>query len=456
MKTRFRPLSGASVLLLLATACAAPPPGPVSRAEHLASPIAALPATAPLPRAVTLSNEAIATAFLRLSFALESGQPLARMTRFEGPVGVALVGRAPPGTDEALDALLGRLRAEAGLEVFRAAPGADARITVNFLPAREIRRLMPGAACFVLPGVAGLADYRATRDRATTDWTRIETRETAAIFIPEGTSPQEARDCLHEELAQALGPLNDLYELSDSVFNDDNFHAVLTGFDMLILRLYNAPELGGALTRAEAAARLPGILARLNPAGAAGVTGGAALPPETPPAWDRRVAEATGPGSEAARMAAARRLLEMAEARGWNDGRLALAHFLVGRIGLGKDRALAERHLLAAGAIYRSLPGATIQEAHVSLHLGLLALAEGAPEVALARARAALPAAMGEPNPALAAMLHLLRAEALAALGRPDEARASRLDSIPWARYGFGSDQALRTREAEIAALAGR
>jgi len=34
-------------------------------------------------------------------------------------------------------------------------------------------------------------------------------------------SPQEVRDCLHEELAQALGPLNDLYRLPDSVFNDD-------------------------------------------------------------------------------------------------------------------------------------------------------------------------------------------------------------------------------------------
>ncbi len=46
------------------------------------------------------------------------------------------------------------------------------------------------------------------------------------------------RDCLHEELAQALGPLNDLYRLSNSVFNDDNFHSVLTGFDMEMLRLH--------------------------------------------------------------------------------------------------------------------------------------------------------------------------------------------------------------------------
>ena len=57
------------------------------------------------------------------------------------------------------------------------------------------------------------------------------------------------RDCLHEELAQALGPLNDLYHLPDSVFNDDNIHTVLTGFDMLILRAAYAPELRTGMTR---------------------------------------------------------------------------------------------------------------------------------------------------------------------------------------------------------------
>lgn len=46
------------------------------------------------------------------------------------------------------------------------------------------------------------------------------------MFIPNDTSAQEIRDCLNEELAQALGPLNDLYRLSDSVFNDDNMHTV--------------------------------------------------------------------------------------------------------------------------------------------------------------------------------------------------------------------------------------
>ena len=47
----------------------------------------------------------------------------------------------------------------------------------------------------------------------------------------------------------------------------------------------------------------------------------------------------------------------------------------------------------------------------------------------------------------------LLKAEALDLTGRHDEASAVRLDSVGWARYGFGSDWAVRTKMQEIAAL---
>ena len=88
-----------------------------------------------------------------------------------------------------------------------------------------------------------------------------------SLFIPSDASPQEIRDCLHEEFAQGLGPLNDLYRLPNSVFNDDNIHTILTDFDMMVLRATYAPELRSGMTRAEVAARLPAILRRINPAG---------------------------------------------------------------------------------------------------------------------------------------------------------------------------------------------
>ena len=48
----------------------------------------------------------------------------------------------------------------------------------------------------------------------------------------------------------------------------------------------------------------------------------------------------------------------------------------------------------------------------------------------------------------------MVKAEALDVLGRGDEADEVRLDSLGWARYGFGSDAEVRARAREIAALA--
>jgi len=46
-----------------------------------------------------------------------------------------------------------------------------------------------------------------------------------------------------------------------------------------------------------------------------------------------------------------------------------------------------------------------------------------------------------------------LRAEALELTGRASEARIVRLDSLNWARYGFGSEMHLKTKLREIQAL---
>ena len=45
----------------------------------------------------------------------------------------------------------------------------------------------------------------------------------------------------------------------------------------------------------------------------------------------------------------------------------------------------------------------------------------------------------------------MVKAEALAALGEDRRAAEVRLDSLAWARYGFGPDSAVRDRLAEIA-----
>ena len=168
----------------------------------------------PRPQPVQASNADLVRDFMELSMALESGRALDSFTRFEGPITVRLLGDVPASVPSDLDRLLHRLRREAGIDI-GITTSATASITINAVTRAQIRRFLPQAACFVVPNVSTLSDYRRARRSNRVNWSKIDSRTRLAIFLPNDASPQEARDCLHEELAQALGPLNDLYRLPE-------------------------------------------------------------------------------------------------------------------------------------------------------------------------------------------------------------------------------------------------
>lgn len=389
---------------------------------------------------VAPGSAALGRDFIDLSFAMESGQELATFTRFEGPITVALAGEVPAFAARDLGDLLARLRSEAGIDIQpTTGPG---RITVEFTTRAELRRLAPDAACFVVPNVGSLAEYRQKRGTAEVDWALVTERRTATIFIPADTSPQEVRDCLHEELAQAIGPLNDLYRLADSIFNDDNFHSVLTGFDMEILRLTYSPKLHNGMSRTEVAATL-GAAPQVT------VT--------TAPEWEQAIETALGNrGSVPARLAAAERALFLARSAGWQDSRTAFSYFALGRLLAGSDAEAALDAFKSASAIYARLPEGALQVAHVDMQLATMALASGLPDQVIVLADHAMPVVRRYQNDALLATLMLIKAEALDQLGDAAGAAALRLDSQAFASYGFGPDSVIRARMADIAAVARR
>ncbi|EAQ03417.1 hypothetical protein OB2597_02317 [Pseudooceanicola batsensis HTCC2597] len=404
---------------------------------------------APRPSAPTRSNIAIARDILDLSFRLESGRDLPAFTRFEGPIRVAVTGQPAPGMTEDLRRLLARLRSEARIDIdFGRGPN---QIIVQAVPGREIRKHLPQAACFVVPGITDLGQYHAARRRGDTDWAQLRVRETIAVIVPNDVSPQESRDCLHEELAQALGPLNDLYRLPDSTFNDDNMNTVLTGFDMLVLRATYAPELRSGMRRDQVARALPGVLARLNPQG----NGRAArFLPDTPTDWIESIQSALGPrGTVAGRSAAANRALMIARNSGWQDHRLAFSHFTVARLIQSYDREAAYAHLTRALRLYRARPETATHAAHVAAQLAAHAIHGGDGTRALALLEGQDAVAHQSENAALLASIQMLRAEALELTGQDGAAGSVRLDSLGWARYGFGPDWAVRAKLNEIAAL---
>ncbi|NVO23695.1 DUF2927 domain-containing protein [Donghicola sp. B5-SW-15] len=389
------------------------------------------------------SNAEIARDILDLSMRLESGRYLPYFTRFEGPITVAVRGNPSPTLTTDLGRLLYRLQTEAGLKITQTNE-RDANILVNAVTRKDIQRVLPQAACFVAPNVSSLAEYRIARRTNMASWSAMRERKRITIFVPTDVSPQETRDCLHEELAQAIGPLNDLYRLPDSIFNDDNIHTVLTGFDMLVIKAMYAPELHSGMTRPEVANRLPEVLARLNPAGQRPPS---KLLPYTPTQWRNNMITAMGPGAGmSARLSAAEAALRIATANHLTDVRMGFNWYA---IGLLTERSDPDRSIAAfqnAYQYYQANQGTEIHRAQVASKIATYALHNGNPQMALDYIEPSLAAAIRAENAALLSSLMLLRSEALMRNGMATDARAARVDSLGWARYGFGSERELKQR----------
>jgi hypothetical protein len=406
---------------------------------------------APRPNRPIKSNNDLALDFIELSFRLESGRDLPVFTRFEEPITVRVTGAPPSTLGSDLTKLLHRLRTEASIDIKQISASSPANVTIQAVSRAEIRRVLPHAACFVVPNISNISEYKSARRTAKTNWVNLKKRDQLAIFLPNDASPQEVRDCLHEELAQAIGPLNDLYRLPDSVFNDDNVHTVLTGFDMMMLKAYYSPELRSGMTRGQVARVLPKVLNRINPAG----NGRAAqFATRTPKAWSQAIQTALGPGSSTSqRISAANQALKIATAMGWNDHRRAFAHYANGRILLSSDPKAAQQHFQAADRYYAATPGADLHRAYVATQLAAHAVSKGDGKRALALIGPHIDRAARNENAILLSTLLLLRAEALDLTGRSAEARTVRLDSLGWARYGFGPEWAVRAKLREISSL---
>lgn len=449
-------LSAQTFALCLLAACGQGPGNLVAKSRGtldalaVSAPALQFPPAPGLP--VTRSNDQVAQDFLDLEFHLESGLALPMLTRFSGPITLSMTGAVPPTARADLAALVTRLQTEAGLDLTILPDNSVASLTLAFERRAVLHRIEPSAACFVVPNVSSLSEYRAKRGSTDLDWAGMRSRTRATLFLPSDTSPQEVRDCLHEETAQALGPVNDLYRLPDSVFNDDNFQSVLTGFDILMLRLHYAPELASGMAEAEVAAKLPALLARLNPAGE---RQGSWTAPDTPRVWLDAVATAVNSSAPVgARIHAANQSLAIALEAGWQDNRLGFAYFILARLQAPHDPAAARAAYAAAANTYASLPDGGVHLAHALMQLCAIALADGQDDQAIALADQALPLAKLAQNAALLATLKLMKAAALEATGHGREATALRLDSLPAARYGFGPEPEVRARAAEIAAIA--
>jgi Protein of unknown function (DUF2927) len=405
-----------------------------------------------LPRGVARSNLDLAQDFLDLAFGLESGETLDHLLRYEMPIRVyldpALAAYRPD-----LAQLVERLRREAGIDIAETDAPRAAQIRIEAVPAAQIARIFPTAACFIVPGETDWSSFQRRRGAERVRWSDQPTLERAAIFLPPDTTPQDVRDCLNEEITQALGPANDLYRLPDSIWNDDNFYGMATPFDMTILRALYRPELRSGMSRDEAAAVIVPVLNRVNPEGRR--VPRQARAPESR-AWSRAIEIALDrEAPRQRRVVAASQAVEIAADMRPTDHRLGVSLLTLGRLSLRRDPQAAADEFAAAYELFVAQQGEDgLRAAQAGVHLAALAIGTGQYELAITLADRHAPAALAAQNAILLAGLLSIKAEGMAALGDTPGARQVRLDSLRWARYGFGdSDGALAREEAQLAAL---
>jgi hypothetical protein len=166
------------------------------------------------------------------------------------------------------------------------------------------------------------------------------------------------------------------------------------------------------------------------------------------------VQTALGPGATLGqRRDAVTRALQIAQAMGWQDHRRAFAHYAAGRLAQLNDPATAREHFRQADAFYARLGNTSLHRAYVATQLAAHAVSDGDGTRALNLVSPQISIAQRNENAALLSTLLLLKAEALELRGQASEARNVRLDSLGWARYGFGPDWAVRAKLREISAL---
>lgn len=401
------------------------------------------PVSAPSGGGVARANSVIAEEFISYMFETEGGVRIPRLLKYEAPVRVSLDGALSAYRGDLHDVLQG-IRQGSGVDI--ALSDGPAHIRILQVPAKPFKSMFPTAACTVVPGVSS---FRQVQRRQFQRWSQQTALMGAVVLIPDSAPPYIVRACLNEEIAQALGPANDLYRVSDTVFNDDNVFNTLTDYDHLILRLLYSSELHNGMGRAAVEARLPALLARENPAGQfEGTAARADL------RWQSLIKTAViSSNPRSARLSAAQKAV--ARARRLGGHRLAYSLLIYGRLTLHDQPALAAPAFQEAYQINLATLGPdNLRTALAAMHVAALAIKAGEYDAVIRLTTHALAVAKRYHAPVLQAGIQGLRALAFARLGQNSAAEAARVDSLAQARYAFGEGAArIMAAQAQIEGL---
>ncbi len=387
---------------------------------------------------VRWTAESLVRDFDRLMFQTEWGDPVPVLLKWEKPVTVSLASDELAQYRPFLEDLLARIRANApGLSV-SADFGGKGDIILRSAPRAEMDEIAANALCFFIPFDLDWAEFKRRDARGDVGWDAIERYEAITVFIPAFAPPHEIRSCILEEVTQALGPGNDLSDLDDSMFNDDNAHVWPTSFDFLMLKaLYNETLRNGLKPEPANARALKSLRANA-----------AALGREHRPSdkigdkYARALTLAENESGYKLRVQAASAAISLAQTPGAVPHRLGEAYKAAAFVAFENDdpRGVVTYLTRAEYAHKRALPPTSPHLARVRSELAINLINLDLHDAGLELIEKAIPvfAAHG----ADWQLAHALRwrAIALSQTGRWTEGAETALEALDWARYVYGGD----------------
>lgn len=212
------------------------------------------------------SNRSLARLFVALTHDLEWGASRPHLVRYEAPINVAIEGPGADAYTRFIDLYLAEIRERASISIGRG-PG-PANLHIRFVEGARFDQTFPGISCLVALGNHDWDSFRRDPDRLGGQVLETGTSQSqTTIFIPQTAAPFRVRGCLLEEIAQALGPANDLYGLGASIFNDDAAHLWPTKLDYLMLRTLYHPDMRTGMSRQVSQSAAFRVLEEINPEG---------------------------------------------------------------------------------------------------------------------------------------------------------------------------------------------
>lgn len=193
-----------------------------------------------------------------------------RLARWEKPLSYRLGGKGVTSDDRAEYAALTRRLSElTGREIRETAARGD--ITILILNeeerqemVRDLRRRRIDDRMRLIVRWASAIDYPCVGQIGFRDAESGEITS-ALIVLKDELSGMLRRTCIHEELAQTMGLINDDPNVRPSIFNDDQEFALMTEHDEYLMRILYDPALKPNMTADEARPLVQAIIAKLRP-----------------------------------------------------------------------------------------------------------------------------------------------------------------------------------------------